>query len=174
MRKNRSDKEFKMILAGDVGGTKVILALFEDINLRKKVKEQRFASKDYSNFEDIVKAFLTESEEIRCASFGIAGPIINNKCHATNLPWIIDGEELKKILKTSSVFLMNDLEANAWGTFVLKEDEFFILNEGESKAANRSLISAGTGLGEAGFCFAEGKLHPFASEGGHADFAPNS
>lgn len=164
-----------MILAGDVGGTKVILALFEDLFLRKKLKEQRFASKDYSNFEDIVRAFIEKEEiSIRSASFGIAGPIVNNKCHATNLPWIIDGEELKKILKTPSVFLINDLEANAWGSFVLKEDEFYTLNVGVDKKANCALISAGTGLGEAGFCFVDGKLHPFASEGGHADFAPTN
>jgi glucokinase len=163
-----------MILAGDVGGTKVVLALFEDLKTRKKLKEQRFASKDFSNFNDIVNAFLPKDISISCACFGIAGPIVDNKCHATNLPWVIDGSELQKTLKTSSVFLINDLHANAWGTFVLQEDEFCILNEGIGKQGNRALISAGTGLGEAGFYFDGKNHHPFPSEGGHADFAPNT
>ncbi len=163
-----------MILAGDVGGTKVVLALFEDLKTRKKVKEQKFASKDYANFNDIVNTFLPKDISIDCACFGIAGPIVNNRCHATNLPWVIDGSELQALLKTSSVFLINDLEANAWGTFVLEEHEFCILNQGTEKAGNRALISAGTGLGEAGFYFDGKNHHPFPSEGGHADFAPNT
>lgn len=163
-----------MILAGDVGGTKVVLALFQDTETRKKIKEQKFASKDYSNFEDIVKAFVSEDTPIRCASFGIAGPIVNNKCYATNLPWIIDGNELKNVLKTPSVFLINDLEANAWGTFSLQKDEFYVLNEGIEKKGNCALISAGTGLGEAGFYFDGKNLFPFASEGGHVGFSPEN
>ena len=174
MEKYALEKGSTMILAGDVGGTKVVLALFEDLKTRKKIKEQRFASKDFSNFNDIVNAFLPKDISIACACFGIAGPIVENKCHATNLPWVIDGVELQAVLKTRSVFLINDLEANAWGTFALQDEEFFVLNAGTGKQGNRALISAGTGLGEAGFYFDGKKHHPFPSEGGHADFAPNT
>ena len=163
-----------MILAGDVGGTKVVLALFEDLKTRKKFKEERFASKDFSNFNDIVNVFLPKDISISCACFGIAGPIVDNKCHATNLPWVIDGLKLQTSLKTPSVFLINDLEANAWGTFVLQDEEFCVLNAGTGKQGNRALISAGTGLGEAGFYFDGKNHHPFPSEGGHSDFAPNT
>lgn len=163
-----------MILAGDVGGTKVVLALFEDISLRKKEKIQKFASKDYANFEDIVKAFLPKDQKINCACFGIAGPIQENKCHATNLPWTIDGKELEKNLGISKVHLINDLEANAWGVFTLSEEEIYVLNPGKEKKGNRALISAGTGLGEAGFYFDGNKHFPFASEGGHAGFSPDN
>jgi glucokinase len=163
-----------MILAGDVGGTKVVLALFEDVALRKKVKIQKFSSKDFGNFEDIVKQFLSTDLNVDCACFGIAGPIQENKCHATNLPWTIDGKEMEKTLRIPKVHLINDLEANAWGVFSLKEDEFYVLNPGKQKKGNRALISAGTGLGEAGFYF-DGKAYlPFASEGGHAGFSPEN
>jgi len=162
-----------MILAGDVGGTKVVLALFEDTITRKKLKEQKFASKDFSNFGDIVREFLPSGTDISCASFGIAGPIINNKCHATNLPWVVDREKLQKLLKIETVYLINDLKANAWGCFVLRDDEFFVLNKGIEKKDNRVLISAGTGLGEAGFYFDGKEFYPVASEGGHAGFSPS-
>ncbi len=163
-----------MILAGDVGGTKVVLALFEDVKKRKKFKEQKFASKDFSNFEDIIKEFLPEGASISCASFGIAGPIVDHKCYATNLPWIVDRENLRKLLKIESVFLINDLKANAWGVFLLNEDEFYVLNEGTEKQANRALISAGTGLGEAAFYFNGIKFYPMSSEGGHVGFSPEN
>lgn len=161
-----------MILAGDVGGTKVVLALFEDVTSRKKLKIQKFASKDFENFQDIVKTFLPNDLKVDCACFGIAGPIQKNTCHATNLPWVIDGKKMEKTLDIPNVRLINDLEANAWGVFSLSDEEFYILNPGVQKKGNRALISAGTGLGEAGFYY-DGKNHfPFASEGGHAGFAP--
>jgi glucokinase len=163
-----------MILAGDVGGTKVALALFEDVALRKKIKIQNFLSKEFGDFEDIVEAFLPKNLKIDCACFGIAGPIQENTCHATNLPWRIDAKEIEKRFQISTVHLINDLEANAWGVFSLKEEEFYVLNPGVAKLGNRALISAGTGLGEAAFYFDGKKYFPFATEGGHAGFSPNN
>jgi glucokinase len=162
-----------MILAGDIGGTKTVLALFEDVDKRTVIKEEKFLSKDYPNLDEIVKAFLPKDLFVRLASFGIAGPIQNNRCHATNLPWVIEGDSLQKILKTPFVFLINDLEANAWGISLLNPEELHVLHKGEG-VGNRALISAGTGLGEAGIYF-DGKLYqPFATEGGHAGFSPET
>ena len=163
----------KMILAGDIGGTKTELALFQDVEKRQMIKNQKFESKEYSNFEEIVNAFVPKDVRVRLACFGIAGPIQNNRCHATNLPWTIDAISLQKLLNIPFVFLINDLEANAWGVCHLKQEELYVLNEGSGEMkGNRALISAGTGLGEAGFYF-DGKIHhPFPSEGGHAGFAP--
>jgi glucokinase len=165
-----------MILAGDVGGTKVELALFEDVTLRKIVKQERFLCKEYGSLEEIIQKFLSSKcFIIDAACFGIAGPIENNRCQATNLPWIIEAEKLKDLIGVKSVFLINDLEANAWGIPLLSEDELFTLSPGKELATgNRALISAGTGLGEAGI-YSDGKTYqPFATEGGHCNFAPNT
>jgi len=166
-----------MILAGDIGGTKTHLALFEEGKERDWAANAKFRSKDYPNLNEIVKAFLAENpgHEVVRAGFGIAGPIEERRrCRATNLPWVIDADEMEKDLQIGSVYLLNDLEANGYGINCLTEEEFFILNEGEEKTGNKALISAGTGLGEAGL-FWNGKHHiPFGSEGGHASFAPDN
>lgn len=164
------------ILAGDIGGTKTHLAIFDENDLRKKIFEKKYASADHAGFLSIVQDFLSSfpSQEgvVKKACFGVAGPVQKGKCKATNLPWIIDAGEIAKASSLSTVVLLNDLEANAYGISLLKEDEFFVLNEGIKKEGNCALIAAGTGLGEAGM-FWDGVQHiPFACEGGHADFAP--
>lgn len=165
-----------MILAADIGGTKVVLALFENSKDRKKIREKKFVSKEHASFEEIVTSFVSKDEKIKAACLGIAGPVLDNKCHATNLPWVVDGRKIEHVLqmKEGSVFLINDLEANAWGTFVLRKDELYTLHQGEERKANCALISAGTGLGEAGFYFNGKTLSPFSTEGGHAGFSPTN
>lgn len=164
-------------LAGDIGGTKTHLALYQDQGGKTTcVKDQKFPSKDYPNLRTIVKKFLVGvGFEIERACFGIAGPVEEGKSKATNLPWLIDSKQLETELKIEKVALINDLEANAYGLKVLSDDEFFILNEGDPNAyGNQAMISAGTGLGEAGIYF-DGKDHlPFACEGGHTDFGPRN
>lgn len=163
-----------MILAGDVGGTKVRLALFEK-SRKTCLSEQKFASREFSDFSSLLKKYLEDKKEkILAACFGIAGPIRNGVCKATNLPWEISAKVLQEELKIPRVDLINDLEANAWGLDCLTPQEFCILNEGSPISGNQALISAGTGLGEAGLYW-NGKKHcPFACEGGHADFAPTN
>lgn len=163
-----------MILAGDIGGTKTELALFEDVTERKILKKEKFPSKDFSTLEEIVQKFLLGVDCLpKHACFGVAGPIEDNTCKTTNLPWMIDAKKISSLVNIPSVFLINDLEANAWGISCLKEDEVYVLSEGKKgNTGNQGLISAGTGLGEAGLYF-NGKDHiPFASEGGHCNFAP--
>lgn len=160
-----------MILAGDIGGTKTHLALLES---GKILSQEKYPSKDYPGLGEIVLEFLQKTKaKVGRSCFGIAGPIRDGKCQATNLPWMIDSEDLKKELKTDAVFLINDLEANAYGIKCLGPDEFFTLNEGNPNAAgNQALIAAGTGLGEAGLYWDGKEHHPFACEGGHSDYAP--
>lgn len=164
-------------LAGDIGGTKTDLALYkEEKGKIVCTKEQKFPSQKYPNLRLIVKEFLEgENEPIKKGCFGIAGPVKNGKSKATNLPWLVESEVLSKELGIEKVALINDLEANAYGINMLKEDEFYVLCEGEKGVeGNQALVSAGTGLGEAGI-FYDGKRHiPFACEGGHADFAPRN
>jgi len=165
-----------VILAGDVGGTKTHLALFEDNFPLKGIAEETFLSKNYSSLSEIVALFLKKIQKMPVlACFGVAGPVENGKCKATNLPWLIEVDQLREELKINNVFLINDLEATAWGLDCLEEKEFFTFQPNkEKRVANRALIAAGTGLGEAGL-FWDGKSYiPFPSEGGHVDFAPRS
>jgi glucokinase len=165
----------KMILAGDIGGTNTRLAFFEiEDNRPRVVIEQVFRSREHTSLEEVVEEFVAEHKEnISRACFGVAGPVRDGKATTANLPWIIEASRLAKVLSNATVMLVNDLEANAYGLSVLEEKDFVVLNGGSPDAqGNEAIISAGTGLGEAGLRFEGGTRHPFASEGGHADFSP--
>lgn len=164
-----------MILAGDVGGTKVNLGLFEERGGKlAQVALKKFPSQSYPGLEKIMLEFLAGvTGKVTCASFGIAGPVVNNTVKATNLPWVVDGAVLAKELGIARVRLLNDLEAAAYGVGVMEPKDLETLHAGTNVTdANRVVIAAGTGLGE-GILFWDGKQHvPIATEGGHADFAP--
>lgn len=167
-----------MILAGDVGGTKVHLALYGfDHGQLSHVRDERFPAHEYSGLEEIVAKFLSEngSPEITAACFGVPGPVRNGRLKLTNLPWLLDSRELSMRLNIAHLFLINDLEANGYGIPELTPEQILTLNVGDASAVgNRALVSAGTGLGE-GVLVWNGKAHvPMASEGGHADFAPRN
>ncbi len=166
-----------MILAGDIGGTNTRLALFQtrDPILRPTV-ERTYRSREHRGLREIVSIFVAEHPcVIEHASFGIAGPVIDGRVKTSNLPWVIDARDLAQELGLESTGLLNDLEANAYGVAVLGADDFAVLNAGALHATgNAAVISAGTGLGEAGLYW-DGKRHrPFAAEGGHAEFAPRN
>jgi glucokinase len=164
-----------MILAGDVGGTKVHLALFDftDGNL-KHSRDKIFPAKEYAGLEEIVKEFVL-TEKLTAACFGVPGPVREGRLRLTNLPWTLDSRELARNLKIDYVFLINDLQANGYGIAELDADQLYTLSEGDARqVGNRALISAGTGLGEA-FLIWDGRDYvPYPSEGGHSDFAPRS
>jgi glucokinase len=163
-----------MILGGDVGGTKVHLALFENTAQMPMLYDIKYKSRDFANFASLLADFIAQYPNIKIdkACFGIAGPVQNGRCQATNLPWIVDARELSREMKIQQVWLINDLEANAWGLRCLRQDEFHLLNQGVKTQGNQVLIAAGTGLGEAGLYWDGTGCQPFACEGGHADFAP--
>lgn len=162
-----------MILAGDIGGTHTRIAVYEKGRL---YEERQFASRAYKGLEEIVLEYLQhEKKKIHAASFGIAGAVRSGVCKATNLPWRVEASFLAQKLQIPKVHLLNDLEANAWGIFVLKKEDLFLLQPGDqTQRGNRALISAGTGLGEAGLYWDGKQHHPFACEGGHTDFAPRN
>lgn len=165
-----------MIIAGDIGGTNVRLAYFDKAQGREPLYLEKYASRDFSDFSSLLKKFINGlgKKEITAACFGIAGPVQEGRCQATNLPWVVDVKLLSQDLGIPKVFLINDLEANAWGISILRPEEFLVLNQGRELEGNAALISAGTGLGEAGLYW-NGKEHlPFACEGGHCDFAPRN
>lgn len=165
-----------MILAGDVGGTKTLLALYEEgASPRRPHAEARRSSRDAPSLEALAGEFLAASGAPlpRRAVFGLPGPVVKNRCETTNLPWVVSGDAVSAALGGAEVLLVNDLEAAGWGTAALAASDLEFLQHGERVAANRALISAGTGLGES-ILFWNGERHrPAASEGGHADFAPN-
>jgi glucokinase len=168
-----------MFLAGDIGGTKTLLAVFDgDERGLSAIREQEFHSARYSSLAEIVAEFLRFAPELklRAACFGVAGMVVGNKCHATNLPWEIDGDELERRAGLPKVKLLNDLEAMALGMLLLKPEEFEWLSgiAKVPKAGNRAVIAAGTGLGEAMLYWDGQRYRPIASEGGHADFAPRT
>lgn len=164
-----------MILAGDIGGTNSRLAGFAVANGRlKPLVEETFPSRGYASLDDIVRAFVSAHDlRVAQACFGIAGPIRHGRSEAINLAWVVDAQQLAHQLGLATVGLINDLEANAYGVAALAPEDFVTLNEGTPEAeGNAAIIAAGTGLGEAGLYW-DGKQHwPFASEGGHASFAP--
>ena len=161
-----------VFLAGDIGGTKTNLALFDE-NL-KILREKKYSSQGHASLEEIIEEFGEDGDpEIKKMSFGIAGPIKDGICRTTNLPWVIDSHKMKGQFGMDAVYLLNDLESNAWGIKVLEPSDLYVLNEGHPHVeGNEALVSAGTGLGEAGLYY-NGRDHiPFACEGGHCDFAP--
>lgn len=171
-----------MILAGDVGGTKCNLALFTEKNGQLEVVfRERFASKEFAQFDFIIKEFTRRAaphlgqEKICAAGFGVAGPVINNRIHATNLPWIVDADILAQEIGVKSIVLVNDLGATGHSLEHLPAEDFCVLNSGQPlPGATRALLAAGTGLGE-GILFWEGSRYKVVpSEGGHSDYAPRT
>jgi glucokinase len=176
MQRTKIKKEKpEIILAGDVGGTKTRLGLFEVTrNHLRLFLEKIYLSKNYKGLENILEDFLKGHRKIASACFGVAGPVTQEVVIATNLPWWIDIQSLQKTLPIKKVEVINDLVANAYGIPVLKKSDFEILNVGKIKKGNQALISAGTGLGEA-ILFWDGERHvPSPSEGGHAEFGPRN
>ena len=166
-----------MILAGDIGGTKTVLTLLakEAGGTTSCIQEQTFASLDFVEFDEILDRFLPSGINIASACFGIAGPVVNQRCQMTNLSWILDATKLKINLGTDQVKLLNDLEAMALGMLHLPVHDLVELNpNAETQAGNIAVIAAGTGLGEAILYWDGSKHHPMATEGGHCDFAPQN
>ena len=170
-----------IVLAGDIGGTKTNLGVFEvEAHQVHSLFETSWASAQFQSLEAMLKLFLEHFEQqaagsvksLTTACFGVAGPVQEQRCEVTNLPWVIDASHIARLFNWQPVTLLNDLQANAYGIAALDERDFVRLNQGVEQAGNASIIAAGTGLGEAGM-FWDGRQHiPFASEGGHSDFSP--
>ena len=176
-----------MILAGDVGGTKVHLALYNFANGRlAHVRDEKFPAAEFACLDDAVKKFLAPNEtggaddvrsQIVAACFGCPGPVRDGRLKLTNLPWTLDARDLQRSLGIEHIFLINDLEANGYGIPELAPEKVFTLHPGDaSSVGHRGLIAAGTGLGECLLIWDPHLLRhmPLPSEGGHGDFAPRT
>jgi glucokinase len=163
------------ILAGDVGGTKVRLALYEFVGNRlQHIRDRQYSARQFSGVEEIAKHFLG-GDRPNLGCFGVAGPVRDGRIRLTNLPWILDSKELALNLDIEHIFLINDSEANGYGLAELSADQVYTLSEGDAnRLGNRALIAAGTGLGEVYLVWNGQRYVPYPSEGGHADYAPRN
>jgi glucokinase len=168
-----------MFLAGDIGGTKTDLALFEESgDGLRPVREEIFSSQAYATFDLILAEFSGRNPlgGLCGACFGVAGVVVDGRCQTTNLPWVLDERALADGLEVPRVKLLNDLEAAAYGMLFLRPEQVFVLQPGRAPGvkSNVAVIAAGTGLGEAMLYWDGTPHHPIASEGGHGDFAPRT
>ncbi len=165
------------LLAGFIGGSTVDLAqVHEEQGKIRLLQHRSYVSRSFSDLDAILKLYLRKSKiTFSAACLGVAGPVIRNEVSTTNLPWHITGHGIEKAFSLNQVKLINDVVATAYGLSELSSDRFFTINRGaRSKDSNLGVIAAGSGLGEA-LIYRDGNtLHPYASEGGHADFAPGS
>lgn len=167
-----------MILAGDVGGTKTLLGLFERALARPTPRHLfRYSTTDFSTFGDQLDAFARDvggMPRLDAVALGIAGPVMGRVARLTNHTWMVDADKIGERLG-APVVLLNDLEAMAHSLDVLTPDEQVVLQAGEPRSdGHAALVAAGTGLGEAALHRIDGRLVPAPSESGHADFAARS
>jgi glucokinase len=166
------------ILTGDIGGTHTRLAtVTEDAGRFRVVSVACYTSNDYDGLQPIIETFLHDHPDAQPqqAAFGVAGPVVDGRCRATNLPWELSAADLSTSLGLPRVHLLNDLEALAWGIDTLDESALVTLQAGHAaERGNQAVIAAGTGLGQAGLTFDRVRHRPFACEGGHTDFAPQT
>jgi glucokinase len=170
----------EMILAGDIGGTKTVLAVYEiESDGLKELAKQRYQCADYNTFDDIVDEFLRDHAELRAAidsaSLAVAGPVVKGRCTVTNLPWTVDIHHLRERFGFARALLLNDLEAIATSIPFLKQEDLEVLNPAQADPQGViGVIAPGTGLGEAFLTNHGSGYRAHASEGGHSDLAPNS
>jgi len=163
-----------VIVAGDIGGTNARLATFEcQAGQLLLSREIVYPSRSAADLETIVRRFVDEARPTAtAAALGVAGPVKEGRTETPNLPWVVDARRLADILGVHSVTLLNDLKANAYGLRHLGPTDLVVLHSGAKDAVgNQAILSAGTGLGAAGLYWDGQRHHPFATEGGHADFA---
>ncbi|HRO47379.1 glucokinase [Agriterribacter sp.] len=162
-----------LVFAGDVGATKTNLALYRiENNNYHLLQEAKLVSKDYDNITELIREFTAHAPQPDAVCFGVAGPVLNGHATLSNLQWEIDVKEITAQYPAAKVHLINDLKATAYGLAVLGEEDVKTIHKGSAMPlGNAAVIAPGTGLGEAGLYWDGSYFHPFATEGGHADFA---
>lgn len=164
------------LLAGDIGAIKTNLALIRfNRDSFSVLNQQGFHTKDFASIHEMLQAFSQGTERPEVISLGVAGPVQNDKVVLTNVHWEIDAAHLSQLWDNTPVFLLNDIEAMAFGLGTLKPEDIHTIYMGnEGGQGNMAVLSPEAGLGEAGL-FWDGESHyPFATEGGHCDFAPRT
>lgn len=164
-----------MLIAGDVGGTKTLLAFFTPENgARHPVVEKEFPSGEFKGLADVVRTFLADVKEpVTAACFDVAGPVVGGRARLTNLPWVVDEQSLARELGLAKVSVLNDLKAIAYAVPHLGDEDLHTINAGQAEPRGTlAVVAPGTGLGEAFLIWGGGDYISCASEGGHTDFGP--
>ncbi|MBX3197516.1 MAG: glucokinase [Labilithrix sp.] len=170
------------VLAGDIGGTRARFAVFDVSQAPSLVHQDALESRSFKSFERALEAFLADVPKsagkvrIAAASFGIAGPVVDQRVRTTNLPWKIDARSVARAFSVPSVTLLNDLVAVGLGAIASPASKLAVLHRGRPKkeGGNLAVIAAGTGLGEAAFIWDGAEHIACATEGSHVDFAPRN
>lgn len=177
IHENNQENRTSYFIAGDLGGTKCLLAYYKkDGQTIQRLELQKYSCADYKGFEEIVTEFLGRLDtKPALLAVGIAGPILNNAVQMTNLNWEFSVDSLKKSFGFKAVYLLNDLEASAYGLGSLSNEDLFPLQKvnQQNEPGNIAIISPGTGLGIAGLLWNHDHYHPFSTEGGHALYSPS-
>lgn len=166
-----------MLLAGDIGGTKTVLALYTaELGPRHPLFKETFPSRQYASLEAVIRAYLQDKDaEVNYAAFGVAGPVVRDQAEITNLPWVLNERHLERAFDFKRVHLLNDLQAVATSIPILEEDDLVTLHAGKPEPGGTiGVIAPGTGLGEAFLTWQGERYLAYPSEGGHADFAADT
>jgi glucokinase len=166
-----------MLLAGDIGGTKTLLGLFDCGSPRPEpIATDSFPTLEYDDLSAMIAAFLAQHESSResisAACFGVAGPVLGDTAELTNVPWRVDARRVADTFRFKRTALLNDLQAMAYAVPLLRPSEIHVLQTGAPKpGGNIAVIAAGTGLGQALLHNVNGRFLPSPTEAGHADFS---
>ena len=168
------------LLAGDIGGTKTLLALYglEGGRLIQR-RCERFTSADWSDFAELVNHFLASGgateQRPSYGCFAVAGPVRSGRVKLTNLPWQLEQAELARACQLQHAELVNDFAVLIYGLPHLSDGQQATLRPGSADpSAPVAILGAGTGLGVAmGIPTPQG-LVAVPSEASHAEFAPRS
>ena len=168
-----------LVLAGDVGGTKTRLGMFEGLDGQPRMLTVRtYPTTAFNGFTEILATFLRDADPPSAPdaiAIGVAGPVVGNRANLTNADWAVDADAIAAMVGDAPTTLLNDLEAMANAVEALAPDDVFVMQEGVARDDGHAVvIAAGTGLGQAYLHRVDGRLRPLASEGGHADFAPRT
>jgi len=174
-RQTLGEAQDLLVLAGDIGGTKTNLALYSAAgNKLLLLQDIQYRTSDFSSISDLLISFIKDIPEPHKICLGVAGPVLNGHAKLSNIKWDIDKNELTKHFK-KDFSIINDLEATAYGLAMLNEEDTFVIHQAKTQiSGNAAVIAPGTGLGEAGIYWDGEFYHPFATEGGHTDFAARS
>jgi glucokinase len=166
-----------MLLAGDIGGTKTLLGLFDASPTRpRSVAMRSFVTLEFDGLSAIIEQFTRdqglEKGAITAACFGVAGPVLDGSAVLTNVPWNVDARQIAEAFALERVDLLNDVQAMAYGLTVLDASEVLVLQKGRAvEGGGIALIAAGTGLGIATMHRLGDQYVSVPTESGHADFA---
>ncbi len=164
-----------VVLAGDIGGTKTLLAIAElDAAGVRVVQQARFSSREYAGLSAIVTEFLAQvARPVAAACFGVPGAVLDGSCTTPNLPWVLTERDLAAATGVPAVRLINDFAAAALGVLATPPAGFAALQQGEpAPHATKAVLGAGTGLGQALLIWDGRRYRVHATEGGHGGFAP--